>query len=391
MRAQPLLIRNAIFSVAASVVAWLLVAVALAATPGLLLVPGSAPIVMSRQALIALNLRGGVEWLLLGPCLVMGIMHLTGRRWRPWVRGAGVIVLAILSFMLAQRWPVRALPITSTAPSAPGSLRIVMLPGAAGSSVSSLEQAIAHGPARSTTRSSAGTCALLVLIALAGDARRRRGEQQAAVRSAQAHSSALEAQLSAARLDALRMQLQPHFLYNALNAVAGLIDVDPALAKQSVVRLGTLLRATLQETSDTVTLAAELAWLEDYLALQQLRFSDRLDVSIAPDGDTLGLRVPFLILQPLVENALQHGLQGGAGIHGGTIRIGARVRDGVLQLMVQDNGTGLQPPDGLRTGVGISNVRQRLAEMYGRQASLLVQSRQQGGAESVVSLPATSP
>ncbi len=192
--------------------------------------------------------------------------------------------------------------------------------------------------------------------------------------------------LAQAQLRALQAQLNPHFLFNALNSVVTLIGRDPALAQRTVVRLADLLRATLRAgDAPEHALSHELDVTRRYLELEQVRFNDRLSVEwdIAADGATT---VPAFALQPLVENALMHGIapQTGAGV----VTIGARDTAAALELRVADNGVGPETPS--RTpgeGVGLANLRARIARLYGDAASLTLNARPSGGAEAVLTIP----
>jgi signal transduction histidine kinase len=211
-----------------------------------------------------------------------------------------------------------------------------------------------------------------------------------AVRARELEAARLAAQLSEARLQALSMELRPHFLFNTLNAISGMVWADPARADAMVVQLSELLRRTLEAgESPTGTLAEERHVLGLYLAIQRVRFGDRLTTTLdVPDalGDA---EVPRFLLQPLVENAFQHGLGPKRGPV--TLAVGAareRGPDGDrLVLRVADDGVGL-PPDGtLVESTGVGNMRRRLAALYGDAQSLVLRSRPAGGTEVVVTLP----
>jgi len=206
----------------------------------------------------------------------------------------------------------------------------------------------------------------------------RRGEAERSARSE------LEAQLATAQLQALRMQLRPHFLFNTLNAVSALVLEDPLLAKAMIAKLGEFLRLTLEaQHSPEVPLRQELRFLRGYLDIQQLRFQDRLTVKVDAAEDTLDLPVPHLVLQPLVENALQHGLASRPGP--ATLEVRTRREGGLLLLEVEDDGLGL--PTALREGVGLSNTRARLRARHGSAASLELSSRPEGGVLAALRLP----
>lgn len=193
---------------------------------------------------------------------------------------------------------------------------------------------------------------------------------------AEARAARLETGRVEASLNALRMELNPHFLFNTLNAVSGLIRRgETATAVTMLARLGDLLRTTLEQRDDlTVPLEDELTFLESYLAIERLRFEDRLTVEVDVPQDCRTAAVPPLILQPLVENAVRHGIARTPGP--GTVIVRARRQDGDLLLEVRDSGrhhpTGNGSPP--REGVGLSNTRARLQELYGPQASLVFMS-----------------
>ncbi|CAN5817847.1 hypothetical protein BH23GEM9_BH23GEM9_15540 [soil metagenome] len=202
------------------------------------------------------------------------------------------------------------------------------------------------------------------------------------------HATRLEASLSRAHLDTLRMQLNPHFLFNALNAIAVLAMKGE---RQGTVRMLTLLsdllRITLENKHQVVSLRQELEFLDRYLEIEQIRFKDRLTLEREIDPDALTAEVPSLLLQPLVENALGHGLSRQPGP--GSIRVEAHITDGeTLELQVLDTGPGLgSSTAGGRTGVGLANTRARLEQLYGDRQELRLENRPTGGARVVVRLP----
>lgn len=208
-------------------------------------------------------------------------------------------------------------------------------------------------------------------------------EYQRMYREERLAAAKLHASLSDARLDALRSQLQPHFLFNTLNAIAVLTEESPERARQMVVGLGELLRLSLdQGERHEVPLRREVGILERYLAIQRERFGARLRTRVtAPDQCGDGL-VPVLLLQPLVENAIRHGVEG--RVDGGEVTITAARDGGTLVLEVHDEGGGQPPETG--TGVGLANSRARLEELYGGAATLVLH-RTDGGTTVRVSLP----
>ncbi|MFO1500499.1 MAG: histidine kinase [Verrucomicrobiota bacterium] len=192
-------------------------------------------------------------------------------------------------------------------------------------------------------------------------------------------TSELERHLAQARLHALQMQLNPHFLFNTLHAISSLMHKDVELADRMIARLSDLLRYALESThAQEVPLRQELAFLDRYLEIEQTRFGDRLLVKKQIDPGALNFQVPNLILQPLVENAIRHGIEPHA--RPGEITLSAQRGDGTLHLEVRDNGGGLlQGIEALDEGVGLSNTRARLAELYGSQYRFDLRNAEQGG------------
>jgi LytS/YehU family sensor histidine kinase len=228
----------------------------------------------------------------------------------------------------------------------------------------------------------------------------------------------LESNLANARLDALRAQLQPHFLFNSLNAIAALLRRDPRLAEATLLSLSELLRLALRQSErQEIALREELEFVRRYLEIQQTRFGDRLRVEQDIEAAALDCAVPTLLLQPLVENAIRHGLEpdGNAGL----VRLTARKQDGRLVLTVEDDGAGFatqaggisdrkaivlqagpdsspvagSPPPGARhaarsgTGIGLTNLRARLETLYGTRQALELGPRPGGGVTVRIEIP----
>jgi two-component system LytT family sensor kinase len=199
----------------------------------------------------------------------------------------------------------------------------------------------------------------------------------------------LERRFSEARLNNLRLQLDPHFLFNALNTISSQVDRDPRLARRMIEHLGDLLRLSLDSKDrQEVTLTEELAFLDHYLAIQRIRFGDnlRIETDVAPE--VRHASVPSLILQPLVENAVRHGLATRAS--GGTVTVTARPAGDRLEIRVQDDGVGLPQGWQLDTGagVGLSVTRERIAELHPNGSSrFTVTPRFSGGTNVDISLP----
>jgi two-component system, LytTR family, sensor kinase len=199
----------------------------------------------------------------------------------------------------------------------------------------------------------------------------------------------LERLLSEARLHALRTQLQPHFLFNALNAISAHIEHEPKTARLMLERLGDLLRLSLDHIDQQeIRLEEELAFIEKYLQLQAMRFEDRLKVSMHLDAEALDALVPPFILQPLVENAVHHGAS--ARSAQGMIAVDAWRSNGRVRVAVRDNGPGLPPGWSVdrHGGIGIANTVERLRHFYGDANQSLEFSAEPGGGVRVdVSLP----
>ena len=199
----------------------------------------------------------------------------------------------------------------------------------------------------------------------------------------------LQALLTQARLDALRSQLNPHFLFNTLNAVSALVERDPRGVRRMIARLSNLLRYTLEESAEQeVPLTRELDLLSEYVELMQIRFQGKLNVAMHVDDTARGALVPSLILQPLLENAIKHGTSRLVGATVGEIEIGAR-RDGDdLRVSVVDNGPGSTPGVASEgTGVGLINTTARLRQMYGAAYGVTLRARPEGGTIAEIVLP----
>jgi len=195
-----------------------------------------------------------------------------------------------------------------------------------------------------------------------------------------------ESRLSQAQLHILRAQLQPHFLFNALNTIAELIHEDAERAEQAVDRLGALLRSTLDAGDRSmVALREEIALARDYLAIQEARFGDRLQVSIDVNQDCLAALVPHLCLQPLIENAVQHGLAPRTAA--GHLWITARRDHDHLIITIDDDGVGWRGDVPVER-IGLSNTRARLTALYAAGASFRLSKRPSGGASAELILPA---
>jgi signal transduction histidine kinase len=197
----------------------------------------------------------------------------------------------------------------------------------------------------------------------------------------------LRNELQKAQLSALRMQLNPHFLFNTLHTVGALVrEENPRGAVEMIEKLGDILRHVLRSDAEPDTpLRDEIEFLRKYLEIEQVRFGDRLRVTWQLDAPSESVRVPQLILQPLVENALRHGLASRA--RPGALTISARVANGELQLTITDDGVGLPADFPQRSGVGLANVRARLSRRYGDAASFSVAAAEPSGVTARIVLP----
>ena len=201
-------------------------------------------------------------------------------------------------------------------------------------------------------------------------------------------ASELQAQLVRAQLSALKMQLQPHFLFNTLNAIMVLVRQQRGReAEATLGLLGDLLRCVLEDVeAQEVPLRRELEYLQLYLAIEQVRFQDRLRVEISADPAILDAAVPHMGLQPIVENAIRHGI--GRKSSAGRIRIAVSRVNQSVEVMVRDDGPGLSSADSLRSaGIGLANTRARLHQLYGEAGRLTVENGEQGGAVVTMVVP----
>jgi two-component system, LytTR family, sensor kinase len=196
-------------------------------------------------------------------------------------------------------------------------------------------------------------------------------------RERELRAAELEAHLAQAQLHALQMQLNPHFLFNTLNAISALMHRDVEAADRMIARLSELLRVTLEGgRAHEVKLADELEFLSGYLDIERARFGDRLSIRLDVEEDALAAWVPSLILQPLVENAIRHGIQPRPGA--GRVGLRARCEEGMLRVEIEDNGRGIAID--AEEGVGLSNTRARLRHLYGEQHEFEISAATGGGA-----------
>ncbi|MEO6983332.1 MAG: histidine kinase [Edaphobacter sp.] len=199
-----------------------------------------------------------------------------------------------------------------------------------------------------------------------------------------------------ARLDALQRQINPHFLFNTLNSITSLVRSQPELAREMIVKLANILRALLKEREAFLPFSEELAFTDDYLDIEVVRFGEKLKVVKEIAEDTLHVVVPGMLLQPLIENSIKHGLE--PRISGGTVTLRSRItEDGMLMVEVEDDGVGMAPersdvprasglaPPG--TGIGVRNVRERMGVLYGDLATVEINSRPGRGTKVTLLMP----
>ena len=194
--------------------------------------------------------------------------------------------------------------------------------------------------------------------------------------------------LNEARLAALSRQINPHFLFNTLNSVASLIRQNPEQARQVVYKLSNILRRLLRRQENLTPLREELSFIDDYLAIEMVRFGDKLRFAREIDPATGDLLVPSMLLQPLVENSIRHGLS--SKVDGGTIRIRSRLQEGRLQILVEDDGVGIPEAKLARLfeqGIGVSNVNERLKVLYGDEYKMWIDSRLGEGTSTGIEIP----
>ncbi len=207
-------------------------------------------------------------------------------------------------------------------------------------------------------------------------------------RAGELEQASLKAQLAQAQLKALKMQLHPHFLFNTLHSISSLVLEDPPKANSMIARLGDFLRLTLEHSNrQLVTLKEETEFVRCYLEIEQVRFGDRLTVNLAVDPAADSAQVPHMILQPVVENAIQHAIAPRAAP--GRIEINATRLDSRLRVEVKDTGPGITEPVGAVQGhgVGLNNVRARLAQLYDGDFSFTMTNSPTGGLSVVLEVP----
>lgn len=200
-------------------------------------------------------------------------------------------------------------------------------------------------------------------------------------------SLALEKQLSVAHLRALQMQIEPHFLFNTLNAIASLVESDrKEEALQTVQHLNSILKRTFRRNApEKVPLAQELELVDDYLSIEEVRFADRMQVDMTIDPGALDGQVPCFLLQPMIENAIQHGIS--RCEEGGVIQINANRRESRLRVTVRDSGPGMDGNGKPGHGIGLQNTRERLTHFYGADFEFRAETPEAGGFEVLIDIP----
>ncbi|HTO89986.1 MAG TPA: histidine kinase [Candidatus Sulfotelmatobacter sp.] len=296
-------------------------------------------------------------------------------------------LLAIPAFWLARRYPFSAREWPSAlAVHWPAALLMAAIEGMTSARVLMSAGLIGGGASNWTLmrimiaklHTNLATYALVVGAAHAFDWYRRMRDRELA-------ASRLEASLSEARLEALKTQLQPHFLFNTLHAITALMHTDVERADMMMARLSDLLRQSMERVGrQEVTLREELEFLRGYLDIQQMRFGDRLRAHVHAVPEVLDAMVPALVLQPLVENAIRHGF--GERVSGGRVEVLARRAQEKLRVEVRDDGAGL-PEAGVREGTGLSNTRARLQQLYGPAQTLELEPTPGGGTRVRIELP----
>jgi two-component system LytT family sensor kinase len=194
--------------------------------------------------------------------------------------------------------------------------------------------------------------------------------------------------LTEARLAALTNQINPHFLFNTLNSVSTLIRIDPERARSMIQRLSKILRRLLRKSENFSSLREEISFIDDYLAIEMVRFGDKLHFTKEIDEKTLDCLVPSMILQPIIENSIKHGLA--KKVDGGTVRLQTWREETRLNILVEDDGMGI-PESKLESlseqGIGVSNVNERLRVLFGTDYQLTIDSRPGEGTRTLIQIP----
>ncbi len=199
----------------------------------------------------------------------------------------------------------------------------------------------------------------------------------------------VEKQLTTAELEALKLQLHPHFLFNTLNTITALMEEDVVAAQNMIAMLASLLRTLLkQQRASHWSLEEELTFVRAYLQIEQTRYRDRLNIHYDVDHDCLNLAVPSLLLQPIVENAIKHGFAAKSAT--GSVNVMAQCEAGRLCIIIEDDGAGVDADKNIVYGVGLSNVNERLRTMYDDQAVFISEARTVRGFRVTIKIPAVT-
>ncbi|HTU46486.1 MAG TPA: histidine kinase [Bryobacteraceae bacterium] len=199
---------------------------------------------------------------------------------------------------------------------------------------------------------------------------------------------AQRARLTEARLAALTNQINPHFLFNTLNSISTLIRIDPDSARSMIYKLSNILRRLLRKTESFSPLREEISFIDDYLAIEMTRFGDKLHFLKEVEENTLDRLVPSMILQPIIENSIKHGLA--SKVEGGMVRLRAWLEDTRLHILIEDDGVGIQEEklgDLFEQGIGVSNVNERLRVLFGPGYRMLIESKPGQGTRTLIEIP----
>jgi two-component system LytT family sensor kinase len=195
--------------------------------------------------------------------------------------------------------------------------------------------------------------------------------------------------LQEARLRALTSQINPHFLFNTLNSIASLVRTNPEMARAVIHKLSAILRRLMRKQDNLIPLREELTFIDDYLSIEMVRFGDKLRFIKEVDENTLNAMVPSMLLQPIIENSLKHGIS--SKVNGGTIWLRARWEQNQVHLVVEDDGVGIAEANLanlFEQGIGVSNVNERLRVLYGSDYRMWVDSKPGEGTRTGIELPA---
>ena len=216
---------------------------------------------------------------------------------------------------------------------------------------------------------------------------RRQRQREREVSEIKLRASQLESSLRQAQLDALRLQIHPHFLFNTLNTISFLMREDVEAANRLLIQLSELLRVAVRTEQQEIPLRQELDFLNRYLEIEQTRFQDRLSVEMQIEPETLDAMAPALLLQPLVENAIKHGIAQSS--EPGVVRVSARRKQDFLEIEIRDSGPGFPAAEaaGAGAGVGLANTRARLKRIYNSDCRFEVGNAKSGGGLIAVSIP----